>query len=256
LYERQSSRRYWKWLAAWRRSGFRVANRDYAFRRQLHDQRESFSAVRGILRTIIPQVALAAAAVTILAILEQRILRPWGVIDWLLLRLTGQSGSTGAGGIGAAMLNAASYDYILSTLAQVAGVFIALYFTAVSLVASTVYAQVPSDIRGMVVEEKLTDVYVRIVAFLGATSTLLLASNVIGFPLSLLNLALVALTGLFSIFGFLVIGKRVFHFFDPTQLTWDVLSQLLDCVKAAPSGSRPTLAGVDPRIPDSSTFRA
>src|SRR4051794_40939445 len=35
-------------------------------RRQLRDQRETFSAARGLLRTIIPQVLLAVAVVTIL----------------------------------------------------------------------------------------------------------------------------------------------------------------------------------------------
>ncbi len=235
-YQQQSSRGYWKWRAKWHRFRFRMTSRYHAFRRQLREQRQTFSAARGLLRMIMPQVFLAVAVVAILAVVEQKILKSWGVIEWLLPTPPADSASAGSN---APRLNASSYDYILSTLAQIAGVFIGLYFTAVNLVASTIYARVPSDIRSLVVGEKLGNVYVKIVAFLGATTTLLLAGNVMGFPPSLLNLALVTCTGLISIYSFLVLGKRVFHFFDPNQLTWQLFTQLLHCIQAAtPDGFR------------------
>lgn len=238
-YEQQSSRRYWKWRNKLHRFQFHMTSRYYTFRRNLRERRQTFSATRSLLQTILPQIVFAVASVTILGVVEQKILKPWGLIDWLLPTPPAPVGTAPVSGTPAPGLNASSYDYILSTLAQIAGVFIGLYFTAVNLVASTVYARVPSDIRSLVVGEKLGNVYVRIVAFLGATTTLLLASNVVGFPPSLLNLALVTFMGLISIYSFLVLGKRVFHFFDPTQLTSRLFTQLLDCIQAAtPDGCR------------------
>jgi hypothetical protein len=231
-FQQQSSPAYWKRRATWSHLWFGLTSRYYSLRRKAFDHRQTLSVTRSLLWTIIPQVIISVTVVTFLALVEHLILKPIGVIDWLLPTPSGA-------GVNASRLNASSYDSILSTLAQIAGVFIGLYFTAVNLVASTIYARVPGDIRLLVVSEKLGNVYVQIVAFLGATSTLVLAGNVIGLPLSVLNLALVTVTGLVSIFSFLVLGKRVFHFFNPTQLTWQLFTELLDCIKAAtPDGFR------------------
>ncbi len=236
FYEQQSSRRYWKWRARRHHFWFRLTSRYYNFRRQLREQRQTFSATRNLLRTIILQVILAVVVVITISAVEQRFLKPWGVIDWFLPTPPAPPSTTPlSAGASAPGLNASSYDYILSTLAQIAGVFIGLYFTAVNLVASTIYVRVPSDIRSLVVGEKLGNVYVKIVAFLAATTTLVLASNAMGFPPNLLHLILVTGTGLISIYSFLVLGKRVFHFFDPTRLTSQLFTQMLDCIRAATS---------------------
>jgi hypothetical protein len=101
-YARQSSRQYWnrrgKALHAW----FWVASRVYLQRTRLRERRQAFSVTRSLLGTIAPQVLFATILVISLGFLEHRQLTPW---------ITGT-------------LNASSYDYILSTLAQVAGIFI------------------------------------------------------------------------------------------------------------------------------------
>jgi hypothetical protein len=111
-----------------------------------------------------------------------------------------------------------TYATLLGTIAQVTGVFLGLYFTAVSAVASAAYAKVPNTVRALVVEEKVGNVYIRLVAFEAALATFLLAAHTLGIFLGYLNLVLVSVGAVFSIFAFVFLGFRTFYFFDPTQL--------------------------------------
>lgn len=128
-----------------------------------------------------------------------------------------------------------TYSTLLATVAQVTGVFLGLYFTAVSAVASAAYAKVPNTVRALVIHERVGNVYVRLVAFEGALAVLLLAAYTRGSFLGYFNLALVSAGAVFSIFAFVVLGFRTFYFFDPTQLAWylerDLQSAIISATK-------------------------
>jgi hypothetical protein len=121
-------------------------------KKQARESIESASIVAGILRTIVGQ---ATAAIVLVGGL------------WFLDRYVPT--------VAAIQIKTDLYASLLSTVAQVSGVFLGLYFTAVSVVASTVYARVPGDVRSVLMREKVGTVYVRMVALLGAASILLLA---------------------------------------------------------------------------------
>ncbi|GAF68250.1 unnamed protein product, partial [marine sediment metagenome] len=122
---------------------------------------------------------------------------------------------------------------ILTTLAQIAGGFLGLYFTAISVVISTVYERFPNDVREVLIREKVSNIYIQNVTLMSAVSTMLLAMQTFGFTIGILNLLFIIGLGLFSIFSFMVLGSRVFVFFDPTRLV-DILSpDLLRWVKSA-----------------------
>ena len=116
----------------------------------------------------------------------------------------------------------ATYAVLLQSVAAVTGVFLALYFTAVSTVAATVYTEVPHDIRNLMLRDKLGNFYVRVVAFLSALALFLLVEEASGGAAYHLALPLVALLAGFAVFAFITLGQRAFYFSDPT-----VLSQLV-----------------------------
>ena len=62
------------------------------------------------------------------------------------------------------------YSSFLGTLAGVSGVFLGLYFTAVSVVASTGYATAPPNLRSLILREHAGSVYVTFVVRLGSMS--------------------------------------------------------------------------------------
>lgn len=114
--------------------------------------------------------------------------------------------------------NGSAYDTGLQALAGVGGVFLALYFTAISAVAANVYAAVPHDIRNLMLRDKVGNAYVRIVALLTALSGLLLLARAAGAGVWHVALPVLAVLTLFSVYAFVRLGQRAFYFFDPTIL--------------------------------------
>ena len=107
---------------------------------------------------------------------------------------------------------------LLEAIAAVTGVFLALYFTAVSTVAATVYASVPHDIRTLIVKDRLGNVYVQGVAFTMALAILLLIFHAGGGSALRLALPVVGALAVFSIFAFIRLGQRASSW--PTRPAW------------------------------------
>lgn len=124
--------------------------------------------------------------------------------------------------------NADSYDALLGTVAGVAGVFLALYFTALSTVAANVYTTVPHDIRQLIVRDRLGNVYVKAVAFLTALAVLLLATRALGLGPFRLAPPLLFAVGGYGIFSFIKLGQRAFYLADPTLLANNIASDAID----------------------------
>jgi hypothetical protein len=116
----------------------------------------------------------------------------------------------------AASKHSDSIQNFLNTVVQLTGLFLTLYFTAISLIASSVYARVPGDVRTLAVDEKVGNVYIKIVAVLGALSILYLLAGIVGFRVGLVGIAAVGALSIASLFSFLFLGKRTFNFFQPT----------------------------------------
>ena len=165
LFRRQIWQRrpgYWKWKRAlmvmrWRLFRWYLAARDRSTARV-----QSTQMFVSISRSVVGPTALAILT-TILLNFVQYYLHSRGI--WLP-----QSWRTGG------TFSPDTYTNLLATVAQVTGVFLGLYFTAVSAVASAAYAKVPNTVRALVIHEKVGNVYVQLVAFEAALAMLLLAA--------------------------------------------------------------------------------
>jgi hypothetical protein len=115
-------------------------------------------------------------------------------------------------------LDGSAFRELLSVTAQIAGLFLGLYFTAVSVVASTTYSRVSSDVRSLLTREKVGNFYIGGVAFLAMVCLLLLGARAIDLTPGVISLVLVVMLAAFAVLSFLVLGLRIFHFFDPTRL--------------------------------------
>ncbi|MBS1794227.1 MAG: hypothetical protein JSS81_10255 [Acidobacteria bacterium] len=124
---------------------------------------------------------------------------------------------------------------LLSVSASIAGAFLALYFTAVSVVISTVYAKVQGNVRSVILRDKVSNAYIFQVAIQGVVSLILLSLIAVGYLPSFLNLTLVILLGIASFFSFVQLGLRIFYFFDPTHLVNYLTPDLFDWVNKATS---------------------
>jgi hypothetical protein len=186
----------------------------FSGKKQARESVEAASIVAGILGTIVGQAIVAIGAISGL----------WFLDRYMPAAVTFP-------------IKPDVYANLLSTVAQISGVFLGLYFTAMSVVASTIYARVPGDVRSVLMQEKVGTVYIRLVALLGAAATLLLAMTAGGVQPHVLHLALIALLSVVAIFSFLVLGTRAFYFFDPTSLADYVVRDLFEAIRlATPAG--------------------
>jgi len=124
-------------------------------------------------------------------------------------------------------------------VAQIAVLFLSLYFAAISVVASTVYAQAANEVRQLFIRERAGDFYIRMLSRCACVSLLALGAGQLGIPLGFLNLALLGFLALFAILSFGVLGYRALMFFDPAQLTVYLDKDLAKWIVAAtPKGYR------------------
>ncbi len=136
-------------------------------------------------------------------------------------------------------LDSAAYVGLFSTSAQIAGGFLGLYFASVSVVASTIYARVPGDVRSLIVSEKIGNVYIRLVALFGSVALLLLGAASLKINPGVLNIVLVVALGLVAVMSFVILGLRTFYFFDPAVLTRNVTQDIARWFRdATPRGYR------------------
>jgi hypothetical protein len=215
-YEWQFSPFYWKLLGRWESIKFAVGKIFFTMRDWTRTRRESLAIALEIAKTIIGQVFLAILIVIAIMALDTFV-KPHFIVSSTFLSNINQQTAT---------------DF-LSVVAQVSGVFLALYFTAVSVVVSTIYARVPSEVRELVTKEKVGDYYIRNIALTVAVATLLLAKGALGFSLGFLDIFIVLLLIVVVIFSFIPLGIRIFDFFDPTRLTGYLNAELERWFRAA-----------------------
>ncbi len=112
-----------------------------------------------------------------------------------------------------------AYSGLLGTVAQAAAAMLALFFAAISLVASTNYAKVSTDIRTLVAEESTNRRYIRLLAHLAAVATLALGLEALGIPASAFLVGYVCLLAGVGLLAFLPLGVRTFSLFEPSTLS-------------------------------------
>jgi len=128
-----------------------------------------------------------------------------------------------------------SYVSWLGSLAQIGGVFIALYFTAVTAAAGAIYATVPNNIRDLMTRERVGNIYVRYLTQATFIPLCLIALNLAGFPPLRLALPILIILAGTGIIAFAALGRRAFDLFDPTRLAGSLFGELgrwLDQVSA------------------------
>ena len=145
----QRSRRYWIWRK--RRSGlsFRIYARLTGWRRALRERRAEAHAGRLITQAAVLSVLASIACFVLVEALERLVLQESSALqpllpDKVVPHVTDWFTRPAVGKLS-----------VFGTIAQIAGVFLALYFTAVSAIVSSVYANVPGDVRLLLTREKL-----------------------------------------------------------------------------------------------------
>ena len=230
-YRWQFSARYWRLRDLRNRFVFKATTRIFSWRNTASEIGESSSIVGTMMRSVLVKAAFSVLMLSAMAVAERTLAAH---SHWV-------TSSRIFGEITAAFpplhFDANAYTSLFTTLTGVAGVFLGLYFTAVSTLASSVYSRVPADIRSLLVADKISNVYISLVSYLGVLSLLLLGMQAIGWPAGRLTIATIALLGVVALFSFVKLGMRTFNFYDPPSLATYALKELSDLMLAvSPTG--------------------
>jgi hypothetical protein len=232
VYEQQFSPYYWNWKQKINMEKFRLKKVSFKTKNKYYSKKETTLITISIMKLIFWEFLIAIVIVLLLELI------PWILIQIGIIGLlqkiiyTFTFGSFHPTIIQSNLLANIDPNDILTTLAQISGIFLGLYFTAVGVVISTAYGDVPEGVRSILVKEKIGTIYIKIVALLGSISIILLLLSTLGWTPSILNLIFVTFLGINSIFSFLILGIRTFNFFDPSTLIDHLTSKLARIIES------------------------
>ncbi|MFA5034963.1 MAG: hypothetical protein WC500_04200 [Candidatus Margulisiibacteriota bacterium] len=126
-----------------------------------------------------------------------------------------------------------TFETLLSVVATITGTFIGLYFTAISVVISSVYAKVPHDVRDILLQEKGGNLYIRSLSSIAAISLMLLGYIMLGGRPGIICALFIVVLSCYSVLCFVILGVRAFYFFDPTELSNNVFYELNKSIRSA-----------------------
>lgn len=129
-----------------------------------------------------------------------------------------------------------NYVTLLATIIGVGGVFIGLYYAAISAIGGAIYARVPNNIRELLAQEQVGNTYMRCLAVLTYLGVCLLAFHTVGLEQVILAVPIFILGAGVIIIGFVRLGARAFYLFDPTSLSYHLFEQLRQCLVQMQAG--------------------
>jgi hypothetical protein len=191
-------REFWRLRATIQRLRFSILSRLFRVRYFARRERTNTGILLSILQVTGYQLLLAISIAAGLQLLElvlvPRVVSWWPIPDQ------------------------ANYVSWLGTIAQIGGVFIALYFTAVTAAAAAIYTRVPNNIRDLLARERVGNVYIRYLTLATFLPLCLVALHFLGFEPIRIAVPFLALVAGAGIFAFAALGRRAFDLFDPTSL--------------------------------------
>ena len=201
----QRSKHYWRARAGILRAWFYFGRGLFRLRSKVTEFRTSFRVAAALTYSVLVP-AIASAVVAFAAEYAGRIIERKTV------------GTSFGSWLTKLQATQAYVSPFLGTILQVLAPFIGLYFTAISIVASTVYASAPSRIRRLILEDKVSNVYVRGLVLTATLCAYVFAAVSLGAHVSILTVVVIAVFLVLCVSSFWSLGLRAFHFFDPAAL--------------------------------------
>jgi len=218
LHEWQYSKKYWILLRHWKIIHFRVNNNLFIINRLALQIRNSISMLGEFINLAKSEMVFVILLIAALELLDHLRLS-LGLTITQLLPITFN-------------IESQSYRNSLITFAQLAGVFLGLYITAVNVVASTIYSRASGDVRSLFIKTTGESFYLRLVVFFLMTDMISILMSTLGHQLGNLNLLLIIVLGFLIILGFFEYGIKSFHLFDPARLAYPLIPDIWEWTQA------------------------
>ncbi|MDR1944881.1 MAG: hypothetical protein LBQ59_02045 [Candidatus Peribacteria bacterium] len=106
---------------------------------------------------------------------------------------------------------------LYTTLAGIIGTFLGLYFTAISIIAQTIYTKVNGEIGKLLNSIRLSNIYVKSLIFLLAFLLVSIFMMIQGIQLGIINFYIVFAFSFVSLICFWELALYIFLFFNPVN---------------------------------------
>lgn len=212
-------RLYWRILAVFQRVRFSIGKKSFGFQSSVRNVSDQFDIFRTLTKATIPMLLIAilfAGGMVGVTLLGTRLATAFHWPSWITSLLEVVKDAT----------NQTAYDGFLIAIVTVTGVFLTLYFTGLSTVAGTIYANKPERLRILLIREKVGDICTRFLIFLTILSIILLVVGAVGDFRPKTTFFVIGFLGIISIRAFVVLGKHALGFFDPTVFADKLLVEL------------------------------
>lgn len=121
----------------------------------------------------------------------------------------------------------------VGTGVAVAATLLGLYYATVGVVASTIYKDVSGEVRDLFVRERTGEIYIRSLVLTVVGGLAILVARAFGYNVSWLSLLAMAVLAALTSVWLMVLGQRLFGFFDPSLLTRSLSGRILRAIEVA-----------------------
>jgi len=224
-----SKRKFWLWKNKIQNFRFHVHRGRYRIKKSLEEEQTRFRSVFLHFKLSIVRILKAVCIIIGLYLVEYFANSIWQYKlpeppNWLIVFVNWIPKPTYPA-------NKDAVIELISVIATVSGVILALFYPVLATIASTAYSKVHTSIRNLLFFEKETQGYLRRLTYLTAFAvTVLLFMSLQMYPGNLI-LAFLTFYSLITLFGILKIGLGVYNFFEPSTLAGIVLSKMMNIIR-------------------------
>lgn len=196
----------------------------FMFSSKLHlqEMQENTSILKTLVKNIVWRTIISIALIVILESLEYFLTSRWAFISTVFhsIQLTNLKQSI-------------PYDTLFAGIAGVTGLLLGLYFAALTSLISSRYYAYPGTLLSLLLREKAGNHYIGVLSFTTVYSVILLCYISLGRVPGVINTIFVTFLSCYVIYCFTFLGKRVFSFFDPAQLSYSIFNDINKDIKSS-----------------------
>ena len=124
----------------------------------------------------------------------------------------------------------------LATIVTVVGIFLGLYFTAVSAVAGSLFMRATNDLQELFLRDPKGRDYIRVLGLTIVIGIYYLGLGVLGYEFSIVGLVAIVLLASYAAIRFIVLGFRIFHFIHPVEASAAIVGDAAYAIKGSSVG--------------------
>jgi hypothetical protein len=203
---------YWKSRKWIKLKSFYISRAYYSLRQKLSNYKQVFSTLVTMYKAAFVYFLLPILVATVTQCIELPT-RGWFVANgWVILKDS-------------------DYSTLVATVTSISGLFIGLYYAAMTTIGGSIYSKVPQSLRQLLLNERYGNAYLNYLVSFTFWGILLLAQHVLGYRVNPINIPLIVMFGGFSVFAFFQIGVRALSLFEPTEFAGEIFDNISKSVK-------------------------